>query len=306
MKKRILSLALAIILVVTMAIPAMAAVKNPPKKNAELKEEITVSVPYFPGLEITMTNVPYLCVNDSFYDGMINQVKFYYGKNTTISFNRDITLKTSSVGNVKLKAGEAIKSSDLKNGSLGTTVIANANGSYRLTNSSNINIGAGQKSYNLSFVDVQWYSKNIDEGNAFTDIRNWNIDKDSSNKAPTKPASTTSTNNDKPFELDKLQSAVSSMEKGWTGSQKVWDMSYITAINNQLTYLNREIAAGKKPADAAAIKKSIKNIETFLEKTTKSPFQLQSNGKVSADTETLNKRLRTLSSNIDKVKTALG
>ena len=69
----------------------------------------------------------------------------------------------------------------------------------------------------------------------------------------------------KPFELARLQSNVKNMAQ--EQKEKTLYDSRITNINNQLIRLNRELADGKKPANEARIKSSLKDLDELLMKT---------------------------------------
>ncbi len=173
--KRIFLLLLAVCLTI-MAVPINASAAAAAVKNTELKA-ITVKVPYFPDLEITMTNVPHLCGEFNVIEGVLHQVKFYYGKNTTISFNRDITmgLDVKGMGMVNFKAGQPIKASSFNTGTLTAVLIVSSDGSYTVSNNANMSMTAGQKAYMLTFIEVSRYEGNIAEGYSFTDINDWAV-----------------------------------------------------------------------------------------------------------------------------------
>ena len=145
---------------------------TPVEKNT-LIDKATVKVPYFPDLEITMTNVPKLVGETDFSNGLIHQVKFYYDKDTTLSFNKDMIFYPSQLDEpAYLNTGGVVKASDYPSGIFSTYIIVSANGTWTFSDG-NFNITAGQKIYILCFIDVQFYEKNVAEGLKFTDIRDW-------------------------------------------------------------------------------------------------------------------------------------
>ena len=131
-------------------------------------ERITVAIPYIPGLEITFTNVPKLFEEMDYIPGTMGLIRFYFGNDTTIRFNRDIKLNT-----VDFKAGQAIRAADYESGTLFTVFTVSSTGSWSNKSEMNTNIRDGQKVYMVAFVDESYYPADKAESNAFTDISKW-------------------------------------------------------------------------------------------------------------------------------------
>jgi len=257
-------------------------------------ERITVKTPYFPGLEITMTN-PHYYVGE--FDAMTSwQVKYYFNRNTAIRFSEDVKIFASPVDDgMRVKAGEFFRPSDYGSSALGIHIVAQKDGSYRLMDSTSFNFGKGERLFWLNFVDAIHYQTNIQEGYRMTDIRKW--EKKSDNIAQNA------------FEYKKLQSAVSSMAKE-LADKKLID-SRVTALNNQLIYLSNEIAAGKKPADIAVVNKSLKDADALLKKIDISKLDVypKTNSEKKTDKAGLDitqKRLDACRKNLDRAIAAIG
>lgn len=174
MKKRIAILVVVLLMCVTLAAPNLALAA---KKNTELAA-ITLRVPYFPNLEISMKNVPYLCGVKEM-GPYAKQVKFYYTKKTEICLSEDITFAGLAPGmkTVKYKAGKFMRAADYPTGTLGVVIIVSRDGSYKFTNDTNITINDGQKVYFLDFIEVSRYSANVDkEDYTAVDITKWEVE----------------------------------------------------------------------------------------------------------------------------------
>ena len=78
--------------------------------------------------------------------------------------------------------------------------------------------------------------------------------------APLAPAA-----EEKPFVFRTLRSNVRNMAE--EQKEKILYDSRITNLNNQMIRLNREIAAGKKPANEAQVKEVLKDLDELLIKT---------------------------------------
>ena len=131
-------------------------------------ERITVAIPYIPGLEITLTNVPRLIEEMDYVAGTMGLVRFYYGPETTIRFNRNIKLNT-----VDIRAGQATTVADFASGSLFTIFTVSRNGTWTNASEMNTNVSEGQKVYMVAFVDAANYPENASESTGFTDISTW-------------------------------------------------------------------------------------------------------------------------------------
>ena len=131
-------------------------------------ERVTVAIPYIPGLEITLTNVPRLFEEMDYISGTMGLVRFYYGAETTIRFNKDIKINT-----VDFKSGQAITASDFESGTLFTIFTVSGNGTWTNSSEMNSNIREGQKVYMVAFVDAANYPKNVADNKGFTDIGKW-------------------------------------------------------------------------------------------------------------------------------------
>ena len=171
--KRKLTTLLALVFLFSFSISASAVIAKPPSKNSKLSK-ITVSTPYFPSLEITMTNVPRMV--GEINTGGIHQVKFYYTKDTTISFNQAVSLDAkdgSGKITVSLNAGQSFKPSAHESGTLGVDIIVSKDGSMKLINAPSFNMADGDILYWLTFIDVSRYSPKADPAYRFSDIREW-------------------------------------------------------------------------------------------------------------------------------------
>lgn len=172
---------LLLIMIMCLALVPGAVFAESAPKNSEIKS-ITVKVEYFPGLEITFTNVPMYCAEISIGEAVYGmpasrQVKFFYGKNTTITFNQDVSMTSGASSatrkTVVFNAGKPYKAADF--GPLSTIVIVSTNGSYQITNAEEkISFGSSDKVYYLWFVNASIFKTNIEkEGYTATDIRKW-------------------------------------------------------------------------------------------------------------------------------------
>jgi len=146
---------------------------KPSVNDAPLPEnlaDITVALPGIPNLQITLKNAPDLCGEIGFFGGLGHQIKFYFDKDTTISFNKDI-----NIGGVNFKSGTPIKASTYPSGTLTTFIYFSTDGKWRNTNDININITGGEQLYLLAFIDVKHYLENIIEDYSFTNITKWRV-----------------------------------------------------------------------------------------------------------------------------------
>ncbi len=189
MKKRISAFLLTLIMCFTLVSAAASSQAAVAPKNVELRT-IVVRTPYFPDLEITMTNAPRFCVEKSMVPGapdpdVAKQIKFFYTDRTTIKLNMDVSfLGRPELGEsaVMIKAGEVFKPARYTDGTFGTFLAVSNDGAISFGDSAL----SGRGVYNLAFIKVGVYKTNVErEGYTAVDILDWEVvDK---NNPTTKP-----------------------------------------------------------------------------------------------------------------------